>query len=157
MPSESTYRTVFMRTRSMTPSKPSSAPIGTCTATGFAPSRSTIVCIALKKSAPTRSIFLRNAIRGTPYLSAWRQTVSDCGWTPATESNTATAPARRRGRRSPSTVKSTWPGGDAEAALHLDRKAHVAGRVDDVDAMVAPLRRRRGGRDGDAALLLLRH
>jgi hypothetical protein len=33
----------------------------------------------------------------------------------------------------------------------------VPGRIDDVDAKVAPKRRRRGGRDRDAALLLLRH
>ena len=46
---------------------------------------------------------------------------------------------------------------DAQAALHLDRKVHVPGRIDDVDAKVAPERRRGGGRDRDAALLLLRH
>ena len=63
-----------------------------------------------RKSAPTRSILLMNAIRGTRYLSAWRQTVSDCGSTPATESNTATAPSSTRSERSTSTVKSTWPG-----------------------------------------------
>ena len=62
------------------------------------------------KSAPTRSILLTNAMRGTEYLSAWRQTVSDWGWTPATESNTATAPSRTRSERSTSTVKSTCPG-----------------------------------------------
>ena len=50
------------------------------------------------------------AIRGTAYLSACRQTVSDCGSTPATESKTATAPSRTRSERSTSTVKSTWPG-----------------------------------------------
>ena len=49
-------------------------------------------------------------MRGTPYLSAWRQTVSDWGSTPATESNTATAPSRTRSERSTSMVKSTWPG-----------------------------------------------
>jgi hypothetical protein len=41
---------------------------------------------------------------------AWRQTVSVCGSTPATPSNTATAPSRTRSERSTSTVKSTWPG-----------------------------------------------
>ena len=46
---------------------------------------------------------------------------------------------------------------DAEAALDLDRKVHVPGRIDDVDPMVTPERRRRGRRDRDAALLLLRH
>ena len=49
-------------------------------------------------------------MRGTPYLSAWRQTVSDCGSTPPTAQNTATAPSRTRSERSTSTVKSTWPG-----------------------------------------------
>ena len=51
-----------------------------------------------------------NAMRGTWYLSACRQTVSDCGWTPATESNSATAPSSTRSERSTSTVKSTCPG-----------------------------------------------
>ena len=51
-----------------------------------------------------------NAMRGTLYLSAWRQTVSDWGCTPATASNTATAPSRTRSERSTSAVKSTWPG-----------------------------------------------
>ena len=43
-------------------------------------------------------------------MSAWRQTVSDCGSTPATESNSAIAPSSTRSERSTSTVKSTWPG-----------------------------------------------
>ena len=34
----------------------------------------------------------------------------DCGCTPATESNTQTAPSSTRKERSTSTVKSTWPG-----------------------------------------------
>ena len=51
-----------------------------------------------------------NAMRGTWYLSAWRQTVSDWGWTPATASKTATAPSSTRSERSTSAVKSTWPG-----------------------------------------------
>ena len=50
------------------------------------------------------------AMRGTLYLSAWRQTVSDWGCTPATASNTATAPSSTRSERSTSAVKSTWPG-----------------------------------------------
>ena len=45
----------------------------------------------------------------------------------------------------------------AQAPLDLDRKVHVPGRIDNVDSMVAPLRGRRGGRDRDPALLLLRH
>ena len=46
---------------------------------------------------------------------------------------------------------------DAEAPLDLDGKVHVPGRIDNVDAMVTPLRGRRRRGDGDAALLLLRH
>ena len=57
-----------------------------------------------------RSILFTNAMRGTRYLSAWRHTVSDCGSTPATPQNTATAPSRTRSERSTSIVKSTWPG-----------------------------------------------
>jgi hypothetical protein len=45
----------------------------------------------------------------------------------------------------------------AQAPLHLDRKVHVPGRIDNVDPMVAPLRGRRRRRDRDPALLLLRH
>src|SRR4051794_2404815 len=45
----------------------------------------------------------------------------------------------------------------AQRALHLDGEVDVAGRVDDVDPVVAPLAGRRGGRDRDAALLLLLH
>ncbi len=87
-----------------------SEPIGICTGTAFAPRRVSIVFSEPSKSAPMRSILLMNAIRGTAYLSAWRQTVSDCGSTPATESKSAIAPSRTRSERSTSTVKSTWPG-----------------------------------------------
>src|SRR2546428_10117764 len=46
---------------------------------------------------------------------------------------------------------------DAQAPFDLDREVHVPGRIDDVDAMVAP-ERGRGGRGGpDPALLLLGH
>src|SRR5436190_155772 len=49
-------------------------------------------------------------MRGTPYLSPWRQTVSVCGSTPWFESRTHTAPSSTRSERSTSIVKSTWPG-----------------------------------------------
>ncbi len=46
---------------------------------------------------------------------------------------------------------------DAQRALDLDREVHVAGRVDDVDAVVLPLARGRSGGDRDPSLLLLLH
>ena len=49
-------------------------------------------------------------MRGTWYLSAWCQTVSDCGWTPPTPQKTTTAPSRTRRERSTSMEKSTCPG-----------------------------------------------
>ena len=45
----------------------------------------------------------------------------------------------------------------AQRALHLDGEVDVPGGVDDVDLVVFPEGRRRGGRDRDAALLLLLH
>jgi hypothetical protein len=76
----------------------------------LASSRSRIISTVRPKSAPTRSILLTKQMRGTLYLFAWRHTVSVCGSTPATASNTATAPSSTRSERSTSTVKSTWPG-----------------------------------------------
>ena len=46
---------------------------------------------------------------------------------------------------------------NAQRALHLDREVHVAGRIDDVDAVISPLARGGGRRDRDTALLLLLH
>src|SRR5690606_14060323 len=59
---------------------------------------------------PARSILLTNTMRGTSYLLAWRQTVSDCGSTPEDAQNTTTAPSSTRSERSTSMVKSTCPG-----------------------------------------------
>ncbi len=44
-----------------------------------------------------------------------------------------------------------------EAPLDLDSEVHVPGRIDDVDLVIVPEAGRGRGRDGDAALLLLRH
>ena len=85
-------------------------PIGSWIATGLPPSLVVICSNVRLKSAPMRSILLTKQMRGTRYLSAWRHTVSDCGSTPATASNTATAPSSTRSERSTSAVKSTWPG-----------------------------------------------
>ena len=46
---------------------------------------------------------------------------------------------------------------DAQRALDLDGEVDVTGRVDDVDPVIAPRSGGRGGRDRDAALLLLLH
>ncbi len=97
----------FISMRSMTPSKSASAPIGICTGIGFAPRRSLIMSTVRQKFAPIRSILLTKQMRGTLYLSACRHTVSDCGSTPATASNTTTPPSSTRRLRSTSTVKST--------------------------------------------------
>src|SRR6185437_4304881 len=45
----------------------------------------------------------------------------------------------------------------AQRALHLSGEIHVARRINNVDADVAPETRRSGGGNGDAALLLLLH
>ncbi len=47
------------------PTKSSAAPIGSCTGTAFAPSLACISCTTAGKRAPTRSILLTNARRGT--------------------------------------------------------------------------------------------
>jgi len=49
-------------------------------------------------------------MRGTRYLFICRQTVSDCGCTPETAQNSATALSSTRRERSTSMVKSTCPG-----------------------------------------------
>ncbi len=100
----------FIRTRSTTPLNLSSLPIGSWIATGLACSLVSIWPSVALKSAPMRSILLTKQMRGTRYLSAWRHTVSDCGSTPDTASNTAQAPSSTRSERSTSAVKSTWPG-----------------------------------------------
>ena len=91
---------------------------------GFAPRRSRIISTVRQKSAPMRSILLTKQMRGTLYLSACRQTVSDCGSTPATRVEHDHAAVEH-----------------AQRALHLDREVDVAGRVDDVDLVVVPLDR----------------
>ncbi|MNV82922.1 hypothetical protein D3C71_1766930 [compost metagenome] len=80
----SSQKMAFILSRSTTPSKPSSAPMGTTTGTGL-PFRRVLICsTTLKKLAPVRSILFTKARRGTLYLLAWRHTVSDWGCTPPT-------------------------------------------------------------------------
>ncbi len=92
------------------PRKLSSTPMGSWMATGLAPRRSRIWSRTRKKLAPTTSILLTKAMRGTRYLLAWRHTVSDCGSTPPRAAKMAITPSRTRSDRSTSTVKSTCPG-----------------------------------------------
>ena len=94
----------------MWPVKVSPEPTGSWIGKARLVRRSRIIVRQRSKSAPTRSILFAKMIRGTPYRSAWRQTVSVCGSTPATESSRVTAPSSTRSDRSTSTVKSTWPG-----------------------------------------------
>ena len=78
MPMSSSFHTMaFPVNKSTTPLKSSSAPIGTCSGTALAPSISRICSKTLKKSAPDRSILFTNPMRGTLYLSANPQFVSD--------------------------------------------------------------------------------
>jgi hypothetical protein len=90
------------------------------------------------KIGPFAVHLVDEASRGTPYLSACRQTVSLCASTPSRALKTTTAPSSTRRQRSTSAVKSTWPG--------------VSSRL----MCVLPGERDAGGVDGDAALLLLR-
>ncbi len=120
MPWSASFHTIpRLFTRSTTPLKSASAPIGTWSGTGLAPRRSRTWFTTLKKSAPLRSILLTKPIRGTLYLLAWRHTVSLCGSTPPTAQNSATAPSSTRRLRSTSTVKSTWPGVSIRLILYV--------------------------------------
>mmetsp|Transcript_999 Transcript_999/g.1807 ORF Transcript_999/g.1807 Transcript_999/m.1807 type:complete len:234 (-) Transcript_999:545-1246(-) len=97
----------FMVTKSTTPSKSSSAPIGIWIGRGFAPRLSVIMETVLKKSAPILSILFTKHNLGTPYLSACLHTVSLCGSTPETLSKRATLPSKTLRALSTSRVKST--------------------------------------------------
>src|SRR4051812_27791568 len=90
------------------------------------------------RSAPARSILWTKTRRGTACRSACRHTASLCGCTPATASNTATAPSRTRSEPSTSSAKLTWAG----VPIRLIRCAYQAqlGRREDGDTAVAFLR-----------------
>jgi hypothetical protein len=55
----------FILMRSMTPSKASSAPMGSWMGTGLARRRARIMSTTRRKLAPARSILLTKAMRGT--------------------------------------------------------------------------------------------
>ena len=106
-------------------------------ATGLPSRRSRTSSRALAKLAPTTSILLTKTRRGTWYLSACRQTVSDWASTPFWASKTTTQPSRTRSERSTSAVKSTWPGVSIRLMVQSRQCERDAGAV-----------------DGDAAFLL---
>ena len=132
-PMSDDHTRAFSVSRSMTPLNSDSAPIGSWITAGSASRRSRIIWTVRSKSAPIRSILLTKQMRGTLYLLAWRHTVSVCGSTPATASNTATAPSRTRSERSTSTVKSTWPG-VSMMLIQLSRQLQVVA----ADVIVMP-------------------
>ena len=146
--------TAFWLMTSIWPLRLSSAPIGMRMGQALARSFLRMSSTTWSKLAPVRSILLTNAMRGTSYFLAWRQTVSDCGWTPATPQNTAIAPSSTRSERSTSAVKSTCPG----VSMMLTRCSMPSNAL--IDALLRELFPHGGdgrGGDGDAALVLLLH
>ena len=136
-----------MRMRSITPSKFSSAPIGSWMISGLARRRVLICSTQRKKLAPARSILLTKAMRGTRVL-------------------VHLPPHGLRLRLHAGDRAEQRHGGieHAQGALHLDGEVDVPRGVEDVDAvlgeaLVHPLPEAGGGGggDGDAALLLLLH
>ena len=123
LPASSRQMSACIVTRSTTPWKSASLPIGIWIGTGRAPRRSRIMSTQRQKSAPVRSILLMKQMRGT------------------------LVPVRL----APDRLRLGLHAGDAveddhravehpEAALDLDGEVHVPGRIDDVDSMVVPRR-----------------
>ena len=140
VPSVFEYVIAFISTRSTIPEKCSSSPIGTWIGTGRAPRRSTHrlhggVEVGARAVHLVDERDARNAVAVGLAPDGLGLRLHPCDGV-------------EDGDRAVE---------DAKAPLDLDGKVHVPGRIDDVDAMVAPLRGRRRRRDGDAALLLLRH
>ena len=138
--SSSGHTMAFIATRSMTPRKSLSAPIGSWTTAGTASRRSRIIvdaalevgadAVHLVDEAEPRHVVL---VGLAPHRLGLRLDAGD------------------RVEHRDRAVE------DAQRALDLDGEVDVAGRVDDVDLAVAPLRGRGGRGDRDAALLLLDH
>jgi hypothetical protein len=130
----------FIPTRSMMPLRSASAPIGSCTGTGCAPRRS---IIGLDRHVEVRA----DAVHLVDERDA--RDVVLVGLAP--DGLGLRLDAGDRVEQRDGAVE------HAQRALDLDGEVDVAGRVDDVDAVVAPLAGRGGRRDRDAALLLLLH
>ena len=76
----------------------------------FTPDQLEVARVDWPDAAPILHQLRNKAINGTPNPRACRHTVSDCGSTPATASNTTTPPSRTRRLRCTSAVKSMCPG-----------------------------------------------
>ena len=115
------------------------APTGIWIATGLASSRSRISSNVPSKSAPSRSILLMNASRGTLVLVGLPPDRFALGLDPFAGAEHDHAAVEH-----------------AQAALDLGREIDVAGRVDQVDRRTSFQGNVHAGRvDRDAALLLL--
>ena len=114
--------------------------MGSWMGTGRAPRRVLISSTTASKSAPARSILLMKASRGHVKAVGLPPDRLGLGLDPRD-------PAEHHHR----------PVEHAQRALDLDGEVDVAGGVDQVQLVVAPLDGGGGRRDGDAALALLRH
>ena len=130
----------FISTRSMMPLNSCSAPIGICMTSGFAPRRSSMVFDGEEEVSAQLVHLVDEADAGHVVLVGLAPDGLRLGL------HALLAVEHRD-----STIE------HAQRALHLDGEVDVAGGVDDVDLAVVPVAGRRGGRDGDAALLLLLH
>ncbi len=129
-----------MWSRSTTPRKSPSAPIGSCTSATVASRRSLIMSTQRKKSAPTRSILLTKHMRGHVVLVGLAPHGLGLGLDAGDGVEHGDGAVEHPQR-----------------PFDLDGEVDMPGRVDDVDPRVAPLAGRGGAGDGDAALLLLDH
>ena len=122
------------------PRNSASRPMGICSATGLAPRRSTII--------------------SRPRIEVGADAVHLVDEGDARDAVLVGLPPHGLGLRLHAADRAEQGDGaveHAQAALDLHGEVHVPGRVDDVDLRVAPGHGGRGRRDGDAALLLLRH
>ncbi len=129
----------FSSIRSMTPRKPSSAPRGSWRTTGFAePAPDHVQRSGEVRAGPIHLVDEGDA--GNAVLVGLPPDGLRLGFD-----------AAHRVKHRHRAIE------HAQRALHFDREIDVARSIDDVDAVVAPEAGRRGGGDGDAALLLLLH
>ena len=124
------------------------------TGQAFAPSFLRMSSIASSKSAPTRSILLMKAMRGTLILVRLAPDRLRLRLHAGHRMNTAIAPSSTRSERSTSAVKSTWPG----VSMMFTRILMPSKILNTPLLLVcSPEAGRRSRSDRDAALALLLH